>query len=90
MNVVENIANRVQLAWLIAFVGSIIADIQGFFPKYAWWTVAYMLSCILGIIIVFATNSTQTYNVAVCIPSKIGPTSTNMHRLLDISPLVSL
>ncbi|EXJ62693.1 SHO1 osmosensor [Cladophialophora yegresii CBS 114405] len=53
------------LAWLIAFVSSIIADIQDPFPKYAWWTVAYMLCCIIGITIVFATNSTQTYSIAI-------------------------
>jgi len=53
------------LAWLIAFIASIIADIQDPFPKYAWWTVAYMLACIIGIIVVFATNSVQTYSIAI-------------------------
>ncbi|KIW57443.1 hypothetical protein PV05_05994 [Exophiala xenobiotica] len=53
------------LAWLIAFISSIIANIQDPFPKYAWWTVAYMLCCILGVTFVFATNSSGTYSMAV-------------------------
>jgi SHO1 osmosensor len=66
---------RPQLAWLIAFVSSIIADIQEPFPKYAWWTVAYMLACIIGIVITFATNATQTYNVAVRYSSQLSSAS---------------
>ncbi|EXJ79655.1 SHO1 osmosensor [Capronia epimyces CBS 606.96] len=53
------------LAWLIAFISSIVANIQDPFPKYAWWTVAYMLCCILGILFVFATNSSNTYAIAI-------------------------
>ncbi|EXJ80388.1 SHO1 osmosensor [Capronia coronata CBS 617.96] len=53
------------LAWLIAFISSIIANVQDPFPKYAWWTVAYMLCCILGVAYVFATNSSDTYAIAV-------------------------
>lgn len=55
-----------QLAWLIAFISSIIANVQDLFPKYAWWTVAYMLCCILGVAFVFATNSSNIYSIAVC------------------------
>ncbi|KIV85152.1 hypothetical protein PV11_00884 [Exophiala sideris] len=53
------------LAWLIAFISSIIANTQDAFPKYAWWAVAYMLCCILGVTFVFATNSTNSYNIAI-------------------------
>ncbi|KEF61629.1 SHO1 osmosensor [Exophiala aquamarina CBS 119918] len=56
------------LAWVIAFVASIVATVQEgipAFPKYAWWTVAYMLCCIVGVTFVFATNTSQTYSVAV-------------------------
>jgi SHO1 osmosensor len=54
-----------QLAWLIAFIASIIADIQNPYPKYAWWTVAYQLCCIIGIFIVFATDAANHYSLAV-------------------------
>jgi len=53
------------LAWLIAFVSSIIATIQGDFPKYAWWTAAYLLCCIVGVTFVFATNTSHVYSIAV-------------------------
>ena len=54
-----------QLAWLIAFVASLIADIRGNFPHFAWWTIAYDLCIIVGITIVIAADATQTYHVAV-------------------------
>jgi uncharacterized membrane protein len=73
---------------LIAFVSSIIADIQDPFPKYAWWTVAYMLCCIIGITIVFATNSTQTYSIAVRSLTDPKWFAANVDRLLDTSLLV--
>lgn len=57
--------DHVQLGWLIAFVASIIADIQNPFPKYAWWSLAYMLCCIIGIIVVFACDSAGHYSIAV-------------------------
>jgi len=53
------------LAWMIAFISSIIANIQDPFPKYAWWTVAYMFCCILGVTFVFATDSSNTYSLAI-------------------------
>jgi SHO1 osmosensor len=53
------------LAWLIAFISSVIADIRSPFPNYAWWGVVYMLFCILGVLITVASDSTQTYGVAV-------------------------
>ncbi|MCJ1257862.1 Transmembrane osmosensor [Lignoscripta atroalba] len=53
------------LAWLIAFIASIVSDVRGPFPNFAWWTIAYMLCCILGIIVVVASNSNDTYQVAI-------------------------
>ncbi|KAL8952064.1 MAG: hypothetical protein Q9222_002016 [Ikaeria aurantiellina] len=54
-----------QLAWLIAFVASLIADIRGKFPHFAWWTIAYDLCIIFGITIVIAADAVQTYHVAI-------------------------
>jgi len=53
------------LAWLIAFISSVIADIRSPFPNYAWWGVVYMLFCILGVLVTVASDSTQTYSVAI-------------------------
>jgi len=52
-------------AWLLAFIPSIIADVGNPYPKYAWWTIAYMLCCIIGITLCFATNSVNHYNLAI-------------------------
>ncbi|KAA8567636.1 hypothetical protein MFRU_010g02330 [Monilinia fructicola] len=58
-----------MLAWLIAFIGSILATAShppnDGFPNYSWFTIAYMLCCILGIFVVIASNTTQTYHVAI-------------------------
>ncbi|KAK5061491.1 Transmembrane osmosensor [Exophiala bonariae] len=53
------------LAWVIAFISSIIADVNDPFPKYAWWSVAYMLCCIVGVTVVFGTNTSHIYSIAV-------------------------
>ncbi|RMZ78986.1 hypothetical protein DV737_g3615, partial [Chaetothyriales sp. CBS 132003] len=53
------------LAWIITFVASIIANVQNPYPKYAWWTIAYMLCCIIGIFFVFATDSASHYSLAI-------------------------
>lgn len=61
--------NRVeQLAWLITFVASLIADIRGQFPNFAWWVIAYMFCVVVGVFIVVGSASTQTYHVAVSDP----------------------
>ncbi|KAF7853282.1 uncharacterized protein EAF02_011936 [Botrytis sinoallii] len=58
-----------MLAWLIAFIGSILATASHAsndgFPNYSWFTIAYMLCCILGIFVVIASDTTQTYHVAI-------------------------
>lgn len=56
-----------QLAWIIAFVSTVIANIQapdGFQP-YTYWTIVFYLVAIIGVFIVIASDSTQTYHVAV-------------------------
>ncbi|KAI9804389.1 MAG: Transmembrane osmosensor [Sarcosagium campestre] len=57
------------LAWMIAFVASIIADIRSTkdnpFPNYVWWTNVYMLFCIIGVLLAVASGSVQTYHVAI-------------------------
>lgn len=56
------------LAWLIAFVGSAIATGEHQdppFPNYSWFAIAYMLCLIIGISVVMASDTTQTYHVAI-------------------------
>ncbi|KAI9729881.1 MAG: Transmembrane osmosensor, partial [Cirrosporium novae-zelandiae] len=53
------------LAELIALVASVISDIQSSYPNFAWWTIAYMFCCVIGVIIVIASDSAQTYSVAI-------------------------
>ncbi|KAF2398083.1 high osmolarity signaling protein SHO1 [Trichodelitschia bisporula] len=53
------------LAWLIAFVSSVIADVNGLFPNFAWWALVYMFFCILGVLVTVASDAEQTYNVAI-------------------------
>jgi hypothetical protein len=66
--------DSIQLGWLIAFVASIIADVENPYPKYAWWTLAYMFCCIVGITVVFACDSANHYSIAVSRP-RFGPQS---------------
>lgn len=56
------------LAWFIAFVGSALATADHLnppFPNYSWFAIAYMLVVILGIFVVVASDTTQTYHVAI-------------------------
>lgn len=57
-----------QLAWIIAFVGSVIGSLHGEFPNYTWWALVYFFCCIVGVIIVVGSESEDTYHVAVRSP----------------------
>lgn len=58
-----------QLAWVISFIGSIIARVQETkrdpFPPYSWFALVFMLPLIIGITIVVASDCIQTYHVAL-------------------------
>lgn len=69
---------KCQLAWIIAFVSSIISAIHGGFPNFAWWTLVFMLFCIVGVTVTVASDSERTYHVAV---SAHAP-SRRMHLLI--------
>lgn len=56
-----------QLAWIISFISSIVAQIQtkSAFPTYTWWTTVYYFFVIAGVFVVVASDTSQTYHVAV-------------------------
>jgi SHO1 osmosensor len=54
-----------QLAWVIAFIASIISAIRGGFPNFAWWTLVFMFFCIVGVTVTVASDAERTYHVAV-------------------------
>ncbi|PHH90821.1 hypothetical protein CDD83_2575 [Cordyceps sp. RAO-2017] len=57
------------LAWFITFISCIISQVQATgnepFPSFAWWAAVYSLFLIVGIFVVVASDSVQTYHVAV-------------------------
>lgn len=53
------------LAWLIAFVSSVIADIQTSYPNYSWWANCYMFCVIVGLVVTFGTDTCNVYGVAI-------------------------
>ncbi|KAK3364584.1 high osmolarity signaling protein SHO1 [Lasiosphaeria hispida] len=55
------------LAWIISFFGAVFAHIQTrpTFPLFTWWTVVFYFFAIIGIFVVIASDSTQTYHVAI-------------------------
>ncbi|KAF2159394.1 hypothetical protein M409DRAFT_71061 [Zasmidium cellare ATCC 36951] len=51
--------------WIIAFVSSVIADIQTDYPNYSWWCLVYMFFCILAVIFVVGADCVFTYHVGL-------------------------
>lgn len=58
------------LAWLIAFIASIVAETapHNEYPNYDWWANCYMFCVIVGIVITFGTDTGNVYGVAVWNP----------------------
>ncbi|CAK7236214.1 Transmembrane osmosensor [Sporothrix curviconia] len=55
------------LAWIISFIASIVAQVQtkSAFPTYTWWTIVYYFFVVGGVFVVVASDTSQTYHVAV-------------------------
>lgn len=46
-------------------MSSIISDLADDYPNFAWWTLVYMLFCIILVFITVATDTVFTYHVAI-------------------------
>ncbi|KAK4041477.1 hypothetical protein C8A01DRAFT_14753 [Parachaetomium inaequale] len=55
------------LAWIISFISTILAHIQVpiDFPLYTYFALVFFFAMIIGIFVVVASDSTQTYHVAL-------------------------
>ncbi|KAK7537035.1 high osmolarity signaling protein sho1 [Phyllosticta citribraziliensis] len=53
------------LAWIIAFISSIVGSLHGNFPNYTWWALVYMFCCIVGITVTVGAQVEDTYHVAI-------------------------
>ena len=42
-----------------------MSDVRSAYANFVWWAVVYMFFCIIGVMVVVASDSTQTYHVAV-------------------------
>jgi SHO1 osmosensor len=62
-----NADREMQLAWVISFISSIVAQVQtrDQFPTYTWFTVVFYFFVIPGVFLVVASDTTQTYHVAI-------------------------
>lgn len=67
--VVEANEDNHQLAWVISFFASIFGQVQtgtsSGFPTYTWWTIIFYLFLLVGIFVVVASDTAQTYHVAI-------------------------
>ncbi|KAF2454155.1 hypothetical protein BDY21DRAFT_113265 [Lineolata rhizophorae] len=54
-----------MVAWMIAFISSIIADARDSFPNFAWWAIVYMFMCIGGITLSVATDTEDMFSVSI-------------------------
>jgi len=55
----------IQIAWLIATVGSVIAQTQSKVNTFIWWTIAYQMCCLLAVTFVIGYSSHHRYSMAV-------------------------
>jgi len=53
------------IAWLIAFISSIISDVKEQFPNFAWWALVYMFLCIAFITYTVGFDIEHVYSVAI-------------------------
>lgn len=53
------------MAFISCIVGQVQVDVTLNFPVFAWWAAVYILFLIIGIFVVVASDTIQTYHVAI-------------------------
>ncbi|KAK9370907.1 hypothetical protein V1509DRAFT_559734 [Lipomyces kononenkoae] len=53
------------IGWFIALAASIAADVDGPYPQFSWWGIAYQFLVICSIVYVIGANAIEPYRVAV-------------------------
>ncbi|KAK2748023.1 Transmembrane osmosensor [Onygenales sp. PD_40] len=73
-----------MIGWLLAFVTSVVVDIKGIYPNFAWWALAYMLVAIIGISVVIGSATSHIYSVAIVgyLPAGLALTSLAVNSLI--------
>lgn len=73
-----------SLGWIIAFVASIVGDVQAKYANIAWWGAVYALICIVGTTFVLGSGTSNTYGVAVVgyLAAGLGFTATSINNTI--------
>ncbi|KAK9238282.1 hypothetical protein V1525DRAFT_117906 [Lipomyces kononenkoae] len=53
------------IGWFIALAASIASDVEGPYPQFSWWGIAYQFLVICGVVYVMAANAIEAYGVAI-------------------------
>jgi SHO1 osmosensor len=53
------------MAFVSSIIGQISVDTPLQYPVFTWWAVVYILFLIIGIFVVVASDTIQTYHVAI-------------------------
>ena len=65
-----------QLGWIIAFIPSIIAQLneteRNLFQRYNWWSIVLSIFLILGVTVAVGYDSVQNYSVAIAAYTAVG------------------
>ncbi|KAI0465366.1 Transmembrane osmosensor [Komagataella kurtzmanii] len=53
------------MSWIITFISSIVADVQGSFPKLTWWGIVFELFVILFLAALYIVDDIQPHRLSI-------------------------
>ncbi|AOA60492.1 GQ67_02403T0 [Komagataella phaffii] len=53
------------MSWIITFISSIVADVQGSFPKLTWWGIVFELFVILFLAVLYIVDDIQPHRLSI-------------------------